>query len=197
MQLSAWCPSRFRVAAVAVVLSVPLFAACAPASGEPLPVSAAANVSSETYNDADVRFSQEMIPHHQQTIQMAELVSTRTSNEYVLTVSEHLIDDERTEIRQMSAWLKAWNKPIPEENAKSTHSMPGMLSQQQMATMARQSGDEFDRTWLTLLSTHLGHGIVMVENVQGKGRHQPTLDLAGKLINGQRQQIAEIATHLD
>lgn len=194
---SAWCPSRSRLAAVAVVLSVPLFAACAPASGEPLPVSAAANVSSESYNDADVRFSQEMIPHHQQTIQMAELVATRTSNEYVLTVSEHLIDDERTEIRQMSAWLNAWKKPIPEENAKSTHSMPGMLSQQQMSTMARQSGDEFDRTWLTLLSTHLGHGIVMVETVQGKGQHKPTLDLAGKLINGQRQQIAEIATHLD
>lgn len=193
---SAWCPPRFRLAAVAVVLSVPLFTACAPAGGEPIPVSAAANVS-ESYNDADIRFSQEMIPHHQQTIQMAELVATRTSNEYVLEVSEHLIDDERTEIRQMSAWLKAWNKPIPEENAKSTHSMPGMLSQQQMSTMARQSGAEFDRTFLTLLSTHLGHGIVMVEAVQAKGTHKPTLDLAGKLINGQREQIAEIATHLD
>lgn len=197
MPLSAWCPPRTRLAAVAVVLSVPLFAACAPAGGEPIPAAAAAVNTSTSHNDADVRFSQEMIPHHQQTIQMAELVATRTSNEYVMTVSEHLIDDERTEIRQMTKWLQSWKAQVPQENAKSTHSMPGMLSQQQMATMARQSGAEFDRTWLTLLSTHLGHGIVMVESVQAKGEHQPTLDLAGKLLTGQRQQIAEIATHLD
>ncbi|WP_336208561.1 DUF305 domain-containing protein [Nonomuraea sp. LPB2021202275-12-8] len=187
--------SRFRVAVVAVALSVPLLAACAPASGEPVSAATTGDASA-AYGDADIRFAQEMIPHHRQTIQIAELVAERTTNEYVWKLSEDLIHDERADITLMTTWLRSWKKQVPAENAASTHSMPGMLSAQQISTLGRQSGAEFDRSWLTTLSRHLGHGVEMAQTVQSRGKHAPTADLAGRLITEQRAKIAEIAAHL-
>ncbi|MEU8244647.1 DUF305 domain-containing protein [Nonomuraea sp. NPDC048916] len=176
---------------VAVALCVPVLAACAPAGGEPV---AAAGVAAEV--NPDVQFSQEMIPHHRQTIRIAELVADRTTNAYVRKLGEKLIIDERADIELMESWLRSWQAQVPPEDADYGHAMPGMISAAQISVLEGQSGAEFDRTWLTLLARHLDSGVEMAQAVQTMGTHKPTADLAGKLITEQKATIAEIVKRL-
>ncbi|MDF2707334.1 MAG: Conserved putative secreted protein [Nonomuraea muscovyensis] len=189
-----WRSRTVRVAAAVAALCVPLATGCATASGESTPsaTTAAAGAGGTTgYLEEDVQFSLQMIPHHRQTIELAELSDGRTSDAYVRRLSAKMIEDEQADITLMSSWLRSWNvNPPPEDTAG--HDMPGMLGPTQIAELKRRSGGEFDRMWLTLLAKHLDSGVQMAETVQGKGIHGPTAELAGKIIANQRKLIDEI-----
>ncbi|MFC5827003.1 DUF305 domain-containing protein [Nonomuraea insulae] len=78
--------------------------------------SAAADTSAG-YNEADVRFSQQMIAHHRQTIHLAELATERGGSAYVRELSAKIIPGEQADIQKMSGWLKSWQQAVPAEEA--------------------------------------------------------------------------------
>ncbi|HLU72411.1 MAG TPA: DUF305 domain-containing protein [Nonomuraea sp.] len=182
---------RTRLLIAAAALCVPVSVACAPATGEPLPAAQAA------YAEADVRFSQEMIPHHRQTIQLAKLAEGRAEKLYVQDLGVRLIDQEQIDIEKMVSWLTEWKQKVPADNPEVAHSMPGMLSAQQLKVLEGLSGAEFDESWLTVLSRHLAFGTEMAERIIGDGKHEPTARLAREMIKNQRNTIKEIAQLLD
>ncbi|GII57905.1 hypothetical protein Pth03_62940 [Planotetraspora thailandica] len=147
-------------------------------------------------NDADVRFSQEMIPHHWQAIQIAALASDRGSDPYVRKLAREITENEAADIRVMSGWLRSWGKPVPSGDLGSGHDMPGMISQTQILALEGRSGADFDRLWLTVLAKHLDSGIAMAEKVLGAGTHPGTRDLAKKIVTTQRAEIAQITDRL-
>ncbi|WP_144070017.1 DUF305 domain-containing protein [Nonomuraea indica] len=191
----SWRSRRVSVAVAGAALCLPLAAGCATASGESSPAARTTTAvgagGTVGYLEEDVQFSLQMIPHHRQTIELAELSDGRTSNAYVRRLSEELIEDERADITLMTSWLTSWNVSPPPEHAAG-HDMPGMLGKTQIAELRRRSGAPFDRMWLTLLAKHLDSGVQMAEAVQGKGMHGPTAELAGKIITNQRELIGEI-----
>ncbi|GAA3245083.1 DUF305 domain-containing protein [Nonomuraea helvata] len=146
---------------------------------------AAADTSSDTSVDhvkVDVVFSQEMIAHHQQTIQLAEVAAERGRSSYVRELAKKLIPEEKADIEMMSSWLRSWREPLPPE---PTTRMGSEL----------KAGAEFDRQWLKELSGHLEHGVMMAEEVRKAGRHGPTLELADKVVQAQKAELADIAEH--
>lgn len=144
---------------------------------------AAAAEPAEAYEQADVRFSQQMITHHRETIQLAELGAER-GNAYVKELSGKIIPAEQADIKTMSGWLTSWKEQIPAEAeaAKRGSELP--------------AGSGFERGWLTLLSGHLEHGIHMAKEVQSTGKHQPTRSLADRIVREQGEQLAEIGKRL-
>ncbi len=146
--------------------------------------------------DADVRFSQEMIPHHRQTIQLAGLVDGRSENPYVRGLAAKIKKDEAADIDLMSGWLRSWQVEVPAEGDHAAHDMPGMLSAAQISSLEGRSGAAFDKLWLSVLGKHLDSGVRMAQVVIALGRHRPTARLAGKMVTGQRALIAEIGKRL-
>lgn len=146
--------------------------------------------------DADVRFSQEMIPHHRQTIQLADLVDGRSEDPYVRDLAAKIKEDESHDIDLMSGWLRSWDVEVPPENDRAVHDMPGMLSATQISSLERRSGAAFDKLWLSVLGKHLNSGVQMAQVVIALGRHRPTTQLAEKMVTAQRAQIAEIGEKL-
>ncbi|MER6943049.1 DUF305 domain-containing protein [Nonomuraea sp. NPDC000554] len=130
-----------------------------------------------------MRFNQDMITHHRQTIQLAELAADRSSSSYVRGLSKKLIAGEEADIQVMSTWLRSWQAPVPSEQDAKTGS-------------ELRAGPGFDRRWLTVLSKQFDHGIQMAEVVRAAGRHGPTLQLADRLITEQRAQLADITKQL-
>jgi len=61
--------------------------------------------------DADVTFTQDMIPHHQQAIEMAELVKTHTDRPELRKLAASIGGSQTQEITQMQGWLRSWGKP--------------------------------------------------------------------------------------
>ncbi|MFC7640366.1 DUF305 domain-containing protein [Streptosporangium lutulentum] len=179
-------------------MSTTLIAGCSAAAGEsPPPAGAAAVVAgAPTRTDADVRFSQEMISHHRQTIQLAELAADRSTDTYVRELAEKIKQSESADIELMSGWLRSWKVEVPAGNDHAAHEMPGMLSATQISSLKRRSGSDFDTLWLGVLGKHLGSGVQMAEIVVALGQHGPTGDLARKMAAEQRARISEITERL-
>lgn len=187
---------NIRVLAGMLCLAGAVATGCGAASAEPAAGRPAANA--QDFGDADVRFSQEMIPHHEQTIELARLAEGRTTDPFILELSAELIRKETEDIALMEGWLREWGAPLPRENpAHQGHNMPGMLTPGEMAAVKKASGPAFNRLWLRSLAKHLDHGIDMAEDVLATGRHGPTTLLAGQIVTNQRQKIEEIRRHLE
>jgi uncharacterized protein (DUF305 family) len=43
-----------------------------------------------TFNTADVTFAQDMVPHHEQAVEMAELVPDRSTNPQVIDLAQRI-----------------------------------------------------------------------------------------------------------
>ncbi|WP_049570712.1 DUF305 domain-containing protein [Nonomuraea sp. SBT364] len=175
--------STLRAVLVRAAVVVALASGCSPAVGEPAPQAG--------YGEADVRFSQEMIPHHRQTIALAKLAADRTRNTYVRELGESLAEGEQADIDVMASWLRAWGRAVPEDHG-SAHAMPGMLAPEQVAELERSSGQGFDRKWLSVIVDHLEAGVQMAETVQAEGSHAETAELAEEIAATQRARIEEI-----
>ncbi|MFB4279674.1 DUF305 domain-containing protein [Nonomuraea sp. MTCD27] len=144
---------------------------------------AAADTQAAGYNQADVRFNQQMITHHRRTIQLAELAVDRGGSAYVRDLAKEIIPNEQADIREMSGWLTSWSEAVPaEEKAEEGAEL--------------RKGAGFDRGWLTMLKGHLEHGVHMAKEVQTAGRHAPTRRLADRIIQVQSGELTAIAERL-
>jgi uncharacterized protein (DUF305 family) len=174
-------------AAALIGLLVLAMAGCSTAGAGTTP--AAQNGSDA--NQTDVRFSQQMIPHHRQSIQVAKLVAQRSSSEFVKTTASEITTAETAEIELMSGWLKSWNIDLPADG-QAVHSMPGMLSAAEVSVLEKASGQTFDRQWLVTMRKHLNSGVQMAKTALATGQHPQTKTLAQEIITEQTARITAI-----
>jgi uncharacterized protein (DUF305 family) len=58
--------------------------------------------------DADRRFLEGMIPHHQSAVDMGKLAFKKAARPELKTFAQNVIDAQSKEIKQYQAWLKGW-----------------------------------------------------------------------------------------
>ncbi|MEN4473886.1 DUF305 domain-containing protein [Mycolicibacterium cosmeticum] len=76
--------------------------------------------ATEAHNQADVMFAQHMITHHQQAIEMSDIVLAKQGiDARVVDLANKIKAAQGPEIQQMQAWLSQWGQP-------TTAMMPGM-----------------------------------------------------------------------
>ena len=56
----------------------------------------------------DKAFIEEMIPHHQMAVMMANMLAQGTKREEMKTLAKNIIDAQTKEINDMRKWYKAW-----------------------------------------------------------------------------------------
>ncbi len=145
----------------------------------------------EAFNDQDVMFVTEMIPHHIQATEMAAMAKDRTKNPEILDLASDIEKAQGPEIDTMSGWLDDWGKEMPEGH----HSMEdmgdgeGMMSGADMAELESKSGKQFDKQFLTLMIEHHEGAIAMAEDEEAKGKHRGAVDLAKKIQADQAKEI--------
>lgn len=71
------------------------------------------NSASGRFNDADVRFAQSMIPHHEQAVVMAKMAESHAASADVRDLAARIEAAQGPEIRMMSRWLRAWGEDVP------------------------------------------------------------------------------------
>ncbi|MEQ8859307.1 MAG: DUF305 domain-containing protein [Pseudomonadales bacterium] len=198
-----------RFAAIAatttLILGLPLSAlAEAPivqpgAPGEPareLSADEAIEVANTGYSPADVLFMQDMIPHHHQAIEMAELVAQRTNRPELIDVAGRINASQGDEIAFMQQWLRERGQRVPDPTAHAamhtSHQMAGMATPEQMAELASLDGTEFDRLFLQLMIRHHDGAVTMVEELldQAGSAYDPVLfEFTTDITNDQTAEI--------
>jgi uncharacterized protein (DUF305 family) len=67
--------------------------------------------SDATHNDADVTFAQGMIPHHQQAIEMSDMLLRKQGiDPEVISLADEIKNAQGPEIEQMQGWLQEWGR---------------------------------------------------------------------------------------
>ncbi len=193
---------KIRIATVvALAAAVTTLTACGSSSSQnaattPAPTSVAAT----DHNDADSAFATEMIPHHAQAVQMADLALDYATNADLKAMATKIKADQAPEITTMTGWLTAWGEPVPKTSASmggmnamgySGHAM-GMMSDAQMMTLGNMIGVNFDRMWIRMMIAHHQGAIDMSKAELTSGQYTGAKALAQSIITSQTTQITQL-----
>ena len=139
-----------------------LVAACA-SGGETPP---------DTTPDPDVAFMRGMIHHHAQALEMAGMAPTHGASSQLRTLTARIIVSQKDEIALMQEWLRDRGEPVPEVSpggetvdGEPPMSMPGMLTEEQMAELDAARGYPFDLLFLQYMIQHHQGALTMVEEL--------------------------------
>lgn len=160
-------------------------AGCGTLGGAP-----AAEVSQQSTLDAnDVMFAQMMIPHHEQAVELASLATTNTSNPLVLDLAARIAAAQQPEIDLMTTWLEESGNAIDMGHAMH---MPGVVSDDDMATIRASRDGAFDELFIALMIAHHDGAIEMAEDVLGSSENESVIALATAIVAAQTAEIAEM-----
>ncbi|MGW2816265.1 DUF305 domain-containing protein [Streptomyces sp. NPDC001415] len=168
------------------------------------------------FNDADVTFAQQMIPHHQQAIEMARLADGRAADSEVKSLATAIEKAQDPEINTMNGWLKSWGKPLPSASSPmgdmpgmnhgssgmagmnhGSSGMAGMMSDQDMNDLKSAKGKDFDKKFAQLMIGHHQGAVTMAKGEQKNGSNPDAKRLAGNVIAAQNAEIEQMNKIVD
>ena len=148
---------------------------------------------------ADVEFMQGMIMHHAQAVEMTAFIPSHTQNKNLQALGARINSSQTDEIKFMKRWLTVRGEPTSmqvHEMPGMTHEtmplMPGMLSVQQMDSLRKAKGLEFDKLFLTGMIQHHNGALTMVKDLfdtAGAGQDGEIFGFATDVDTGQRAEI--------
>jgi uncharacterized protein (DUF305 family) len=170
-----------------------------PMTGHSSPSDSAPGSGERTVGDADVAFTRDMVPHHQQAIQMARLVEGRAEDPRVLDLAGRIEAAQGPEIETMSGWLEEWNADTGHMD-DGMGGMGGTMSEKDMHALMNAAGAEFDQLFLEQMITHHKGAVEMAEAEIADGQKADVIALAEAIRDSQTAEIAEmekLLTELD
>ncbi|MEO1306017.1 MAG: DUF305 domain-containing protein, partial [Pseudomonadota bacterium] len=168
------------------------------APGEPakaLSVVEAATIADTSYSLDDVKFMQDMIPHHAQAVEMAALIADRTNSSDIVDIGGRIDSSQADEIEFMQDWLTSRGEELPGDHDHHTHmshEMMGMATAEQMSQLAASEGVAFDELFLTLMIRHHEGAVSMVQDLlmQPGSAYDPVLfEFVNDITNDQTSEI--------
>ncbi|MCZ4552946.1 DUF305 domain-containing protein [Gordonia rubripertincta] len=144
-------------------------------------------------DSAAVGFSQDMIRHHQQAVEMATIELYGGSDPQVRSLAYDILTSQTNQVGQMQSWLSRWDYPLDNpgepmswmEGHSGGHAhggagtepstdmtmnmsdsgvpMPGMASTDDMNKLRTLQGAELDKYFLQLMLRHHQGGLEMME----------------------------------
>ena len=192
-----------RLSVVAAVLAIGL-AACGDDDDTASSSSTSETSVSAEFNDADVGFARGMIPHHRQAVEMAAIAldpSVEAGTD-VQDLATRIKEAQDPEIELMTGFLAAWGQDASGETAGSQGmdemgETDGMMTDEEMQSMADLRGDEFDRTWMEMMTEHHEGAIAMAEIEISDGDNPDAMELAEQITDAQQAEIDEMRALLE
>lgn len=159
------------------------------------------------FNAQDVDFATNMIPHHQQAIEMAAMVPDRSTNPAVLKLAADIKAAQGPEIETLKVFLVQWKQgsdsPAPSQSpdAHDGHdgmapmdptAMQGMIDAAAIANLATLKGPEFDKAWMQAMINHHEGAIAMANAEIAGGANVDAKTLAQQIVTAQQGEITQM-----
>ncbi len=184
------------------VLSLALvLTGCADASAPTDETTASSEASSAPANEADEMFVTMMIPHHEQAVEMSDIVLAKDGlDPRVAELAQQIKDAQGPEIERMLGWLEDWGVEYDPDgmdgmdHGSMDDSMDGMMSEEDMAALEAADAGLASQLFLEQMIMHHEGAVDMAETALDDAQNPDVLELAQQVID---DQTAEIATMQD
>jgi len=155
-------------------------------------------------DSAEAGFARDMIVHHAQAVQMAEIVRDRTQSDAMRLVAADVSLTQQAQIGIMQGWLQAWGLPITGEEpamAWMGHPtdglMPGMATPDEIDRLFKLPPDSADVLFLRLMIAHHEAAIPMAQAVLKRTDEPEVRQLANSIIASQKAEIWNMKAMVD
>lgn len=153
-------------------------------------MSSSAPAAATEHNDADTMFAQGMIPHHEQAVEMSEMMLQKKDIPVSVTdLAARIKAAQAPEIETMTGWLKTWNESA---TMGSGHSMDGMMGEGDMKQLESAQGTAAARLFLTQMVTHHQGAIMMAQTEMSQGKNADAIQLSRDIVTAQEAEIKEM-----
>ncbi len=177
----------------------------------------AVSITDTSYSPQDVAFMEDMIPHHEQALVMANLVNSRTNRPELIEIAGRIKASQSDEIEFMNNWLSERGVAglsrtmvmgaageSPHAGHQSNHSdshggmsetamqAMGMATPEQLEALEQAKAIAFDRMFLDLMIAHHEGAVDMADDLldQPGSAYDPILfEFIGDLQNDQQVEI--------
>ena len=142
------------------------------------------------FSHEDIMFAEMMIPHHQQAIEMADLVPSRSQNLQVKALAAQIKDAQQPEIDLMQSWVDSSGSGDMAHMVGSAP-MDGMLSESELAKLRAARGVAFDRRFLQGMIAHHEGAILTATPLRTSGTAE-VAKLTTAIVESQTADIARM-----
>lgn len=147
-------------------------------------------------NRADAMFAMMMIPHHEQAVEMSELMLGRDDiDAEIVDLAEQIIAAQTPEIELMEGWLDDWGVPSMGGAMGGGHGghgdggPGGMMSDDDLDKIEEAQGDEAELLYLEGMIEHHEGAIDMAQDVLDDGESNEVAELADTIVTTQQDEI--------
>jgi uncharacterized protein (DUF305 family) len=163
------------------------------------PPAASAQAQQADVNDADIAFVRGMRPHHEQAVEMADIILDKSPRPEIRTLAEQVRDEQQPEIEQLDRMLDHFGVEADSDGGYRGHGggsdMPmhgGMMSQEQMAALHRAEGVEAERMFVESMIEHHRGAVEAADAQLAEGVHRPAREMAESIRASQQAEIQEM-----
>ncbi|GAA2226878.1 DUF305 domain-containing protein [Promicromonospora sukumoe] len=141
------------------------------------------------HNDADVMFAQMMIPHHEQAVEMADVVLARPdADPRVAELATQIKAAQAPEIEELDGWLDTWGAERTAEHDGHA-GMDGMMSEADLEALGAAAGAEADRLFLEQMVAHHEGAVEMAQAEVESGEDAGAVEMAQTIVDTQAAEI--------
>jgi uncharacterized protein (DUF305 family) len=147
------------------------------------------------YNADDIAFATNMIPHHEQALELSALVPDRSANPQVIKLAADISAAQTPEIETMKVFLVQWKENPDTGSGHGGHgamSMQGMVDEATMAKVESLKGTEFDTLWLQSMIDHHQGAIEMAKAEIANGDNVDAVAMAKRIVSTQQAEIDQM-----
>jgi uncharacterized protein (DUF305 family) len=146
------------------------------------------------YNADDVAFATNMIPHHQQAVELSAMVPDRSTNAELIDLAQQISGAQQPEINVMKVFLVQWNENPDTNSGHEGHgsTTAGMVDAATMTKLQSLNGADFDKLWLDSMISHHQGAIEMAKAEIANGDNVDAKALAQNIVTTQEAEIGQM-----
>jgi uncharacterized protein (DUF305 family) len=152
---------------------------------------------SNIMGNVDEHFIEQMIPHHDDAITMANMGLQKAEHQEIKDLSKNIIKAQTEENNKMSAWYKDWfGTDVPDRFAGMGNGMGGMIHNGMMGNATDisdlESAQPFDKEFIEEMIPHHQMAVMMAQMLEQSTTRSEMKKLAQDIIRTQNEEIEQM-----
>lgn len=136
-------------------------------------------------SNIDRHFIEQMIPHHEDAIEMSKLALSRSQHKEIKELAEKIIENQSREINDMTSWYKSWyGTDVPETTTFGMGMMDEMTD-----LKALEDSEDFDKEFIRQMIPHHQMAVMMASMLLRSSERSEMQNLARNIIENQTEEI--------